>query len=119
MQVLNGHSGSINCLIQLIDGRVASGSSDTTIKIWNIFNLCCEATINGSKSGIMSMLQLSDGRIVAGASQSLLFYSIEGKNLIQSVNGHSKNVNAIIDVGNDIIVSGSGDKNILIWDLSR
>ena len=119
VQVLNGHSGSINCLIQLIDGRVASGSSDTTIKIWNIFNLCCEATINGSKSGIMSMLQLSDGRIVAGASQSLLFYSIEGKNLIQSVNGHSKNVNAIIDVGNDIIVSGSGDKNILIWDLSR
>lgn len=119
VQVLNGHCGSINCLIQLIDGRVASGSSDNTIKIWNIFELRCEATITGSKSGIMSMLQLNDGRIVAGASQNILFYSIEENKLIQSVNGHSKNVNAIIDVGNDILVSGSGDKNILIWDLSR
>ena len=119
VKVLAGHNGTINCLISLLDGRIASGSSDNTIKIWDIHCFSCEMTITGSKTGILSMIQLKDGRIVAGASENIHFFSILGQNLIQTVQGHSKNVNALIDCGNDVIVSGSGDKNILIWNLSR
>ena len=33
-RTLEGHSDDVNCLAQLSDGRVVSGSCDSTLKVW-------------------------------------------------------------------------------------
>ena len=33
-RTLEGHSNDVQCLIQLADGRVVSGSRDQTLKVW-------------------------------------------------------------------------------------
>ena len=34
--VLKGHTETVHCLVALADGRLASGSGDTSIIIWNL-----------------------------------------------------------------------------------
>ena len=44
---LEGHSDSVNALAVLPDGRLASGSRDHTIKLWDPASGSCAATLEG------------------------------------------------------------------------
>ena len=46
------HSRAVESLACLGDGRLASGSSDKTIKIWNIETRACERTLEGHTQGV-------------------------------------------------------------------
>ena len=70
---LEGHKGPVYCLLELLDGRVASGSTDWTIKIWNIKNKTCVQTLLGHKSTIFSLAQLNDGRLISGEAEKLIY----------------------------------------------
>ena len=41
---LTGHTSFVNCLLQLKNGDLVSGSADKTIKIWNIETRACIQT---------------------------------------------------------------------------
>lgn len=70
---LEGHKGPVYCLLELLDGRIASGSSDWTIKIWNIKDKSCIQTLLGHKSTIFSLAQFNDGRLISGEADKLIY----------------------------------------------
>ena len=70
---LNGHTGPIYCLYQLLDERIASGSFDTTIRIWGINHWNCEQVLNGHKSSVYSLCQFGDGRLVSGGADKKVY----------------------------------------------
>ena len=74
---LEGHKGPVYCLLELLDGRIASGSTDCTIKIWNIKDKTCMQTILGHRSTVFSLAQLNDGRLISGEADKLIY--IHGK----------------------------------------
>jgi WD40 repeat protein len=43
-----GHTDWVNCVMQLADGRVCSGSYDKTIKIWDVGTGACAMTLDGT-----------------------------------------------------------------------
>ena len=88
-----GHSGSIYSLCLSADGQtLISGSRDTTIKVWHLH------TINTYNSN-------STNRLI-------------GDGLIDTLTGHSDSINAVaITHSGQIIVSGSEDNTIKLWDL--
>ena len=65
LHILNEHKGPIPCLIPLKDGRIASGSWDTKIKIWNLITYSCDSTLDNLDDKIIYMIQLFDERIGA------------------------------------------------------
>lgn len=73
MGSLDGHKGPIFCLLELLDGRIASGSSDWTVKIWNLKDKSCMQTLLGHKSTIFSLAQLNDGRLISGEADKLIY----------------------------------------------
>jgi WD40 repeat protein len=62
---LSGHSDNVTSLIELQDFRIASGSSDKTIKIWNLNNGECELTLSGHSNFASKLIALQDGRIAS------------------------------------------------------
>ena len=54
-------------IIQLSDGKIASGSYDTTIKLWDMNTYQCIQTLKGHEQAVNSIIQLSDGKIASGS----------------------------------------------------
>jgi WD40 repeat protein len=61
LRTLNGHTYSVNALAVLQNGDLASGSSDSSIKIWNPINGTLKRTLNGHTSYVWALTVLQNG----------------------------------------------------------
>ncbi|KAF8975640.1 hypothetical protein BGZ52_008739, partial [Haplosporangium bisporale] len=67
-QLLPGHAEGIYC-IQFDERKIASGSRDNTIKIWNLATGACLRTYHGHSASVLC-LQYDDDKIVSGGSDT-------------------------------------------------
>lgn len=65
----SGHKNRIWSLSFSRNGlRLASGSSDITVKVWNMESLKCDATLKGHTESVMSVAFTPDGRRLVSGS---------------------------------------------------
>ena len=50
--------GPVNALAKLDGGCLASGSTDTTVKIWSVATGACVATLEGHDDNVISLAEL-------------------------------------------------------------
>ena len=53
VRTLTGHTGTVRCL-QFDQHKVVSGSNDCTIRVWDIHNGDCVATLSGYGTDLLS-----------------------------------------------------------------
>ena len=70
---LVGHEGDIYCVIELFDGRIASGSADLNVKIWDLNNKICMQTLEGHRNAVICLAQLNDGRLISGCADEYIY----------------------------------------------
>ena len=69
IQTLEGHSSWVNSVVFSPDGsRVASGSGDNTVRVWDVQTGQCEFTLEGHSGGVISVVFSPDGSRVASGS---------------------------------------------------
>lgn len=66
-RTLIGHTGQVWSLVTLPDGRLASGSNDGTVKLWDVATGSCSATLRGHTGEVSSLAVLPDGRLASGS----------------------------------------------------
>jgi WD40 repeat protein len=116
---LNRHSDSVLTLTQLQDGCLASGSSDYSIKIWNLNSKACLFTLNGHSNWVNTLTQLQDGCLASGShDNSIKIWDLNAKACLFTLNGHSNWVNTLTQLQDGCLASGSRDYSIKIWDLN-
>ena len=54
-------------------GRIASGSADWTVKIWDLKNKTCLQTLLGQKNSILSLGQLNNGKLISGSEDRSIY----------------------------------------------
>ena len=64
-QILSGHEGSVSTLSILPDGRMVSGSDDSTVRIWNTVSGDCEQILSSHEEGIKEVIPRSDGLLLS------------------------------------------------------
>ena len=69
---LTGHEDGIVCLIQLKDTRLASGSYDFSVRLWDVKDYTCNQILLGHKNTVFSLCQLKDGRLVSGSADKTI-----------------------------------------------
>ena len=88
---LEGHS-DVWCLVQLADGRVVSGSGDSTLKVWNVTTGVCEMTLKEHSDYVDCLVQLADGRVVSGSDdRTLKVWNTNTGVCERTLEGHSEN----------------------------
>ncbi|KAL8687897.1 MAG: hypothetical protein Q9218_006054, partial [Villophora microphyllina] len=113
-KLFKGHSNGVMCL-QFDDNILATGSYDTTIKIWDL-KTCEEIrTLEGHESGIRC-LQFDESKLISGSmDHSLKVWNWHTGECLSTLTGHSEGVIGL-HFDSALLASGSVDETIKIWN---
>jgi WD40 repeat protein len=103
------------------DGRLmASGSDDTTAKIWDMETRTCRHTLVGHHGSIWAIAFSPDGtQLVTGSNdQTIRLWDVALGALLQTIYGHESTIWDVAFRGSDEIISASQSGVIKIWDLT-
>ncbi|QKD56751.1 uncharacterized protein FOBCDRAFT_321215 [Fusarium oxysporum Fo47] len=120
LQTLEGHGGSVNSVVFSPDGqRLASGSVDNTVKIWDAATGACLQTLKGHGSLVKSVVFSADGQRLASGSvdNTVKIWDATTGACLQTLEGHSGSVNSVVfSADGQRLASGSYDNTVKIWD---
>ncbi|MBC7777583.1 MAG: TIR domain-containing protein [Phycisphaerae bacterium] len=120
LRTLRGHSDTIFGIAFSPDGKkIASGSGNNTIKIWDAGSGENTATLEGHTSAVYSVSFSPDGKKIASGSNDKtikIWDADSGKNMATLL-GHTHEVWCVsFSRDGKKVASGSYDKTIKIWD---
>lgn len=114
-----GHSKSVTAIV-FSPGKqwLASGSNDSTIKIWDAAGRELRE-LSGHNGSIKSLACSADGRFLASGSndRTIILWNVESGRKILTFAGHSNSVESVaLSADGKLLASGGSDRSIKIWD---
>ncbi|KAL4777326.1 putative E3 ubiquitin ligase complex SCF subunit sconB [Aspergillus nidulans var. acristatus] len=114
IKTFKGHTNGVMCL-QFEDNILATGSYDTTIKIWDTETGEELRTLRGHESGIRC-LQFDDTKLISGSmDRTIKVWNWRTGECISTYTGHRGGVIGL-HFDASILASGSVDKMVKIWN---
>ncbi|KAF5397972.1 F-box and WD-40 domain protein 1/11 [Paragonimus heterotremus] len=117
-QVLEGHTGSVLCL-QYIGNLLISGSSDTSVRLWDLSTGRCLNVITHHAEAVLHLRFRNNVLVTCSKDRSIAVWDMgpwpRDVQLRQVLVGHRAAVN-VVDFDDKYIVSASGDRTIKVWD---
>ncbi|KAL2886498.1 Vegetative incompatibility protein HET-E-1 [Ceratocystis lukuohia] len=120
LRTLEGHGRAVRSVVFSNDGqRLASGSLDSTVKIWDATSGACLQTLEGHRGYVYSVVFSNDGQRLASGSRdsTVKIWDATSGACLQTLEGHSGYVYSVV-FSNDgqRLASGSDDSTVKIWD---
>ncbi|KLJ11545.1 E3 ubiquitin ligase complex SCF subunit sconB [Blastomyces silverae] len=113
-KIFKGHTNGVMCL-QFEDNILATGSYDTTIKIWDTDTGQELRTLRGHQSGIRC-LQFDDTKLISGSlDRTIKVWNWRTGECISTYTGHQDGV-ICLHFDSTILASGSMDNTVKIWN---
>lgn len=117
---LTGHSSAVDSVGISSDGQtLVSGSSDSTIKVWDLKTGQLRTTLTDPSYPVNNFVAINpDGQTLISGSLDLKIWDLKSGALKTTLSGHTDWVNSIaISADGQTLVSGSSDGTIKVWDL--
>ncbi len=122
-QTLQGHRLEVKDISFSPNGIIATASSDQTVRLWNtdtaepLKNLMGEPLIFNHSQEVRWVSISPDGQTLATVNEdqpTVKLWNLEGE-LLQTLTGHQKPVNALEYSPTGLIASGSQDGTVKLW----
>ena len=123
IRTLQGHTGGVWAVAISQDGNQAiSGSSDGTLKLWDLKKGQEIRTLVGHTGGVGAVAISQDGNRAISRSDdnTLKLWDLEEGQEIRTLEGHAGGVRAVaVSKDGKQAISGSSDNTLKIWDLEE
>ena len=99
--------------------RVASGSDDNTVRVWEVQTGQCQHTLEGHSSSVLSVAFSPDGsRVASGSDDNTVRVWDVKTGQCQHTLGHSSWIRSVVfSPDGSRVASGSGDNTVRVWDV--
>jgi WD40 repeat protein len=116
-----GHSSGVYSVVFSPDGQtVASGSHDTTIRVWDVGTGEVKAKLEGHSEGVTSVAFSPDGQTLASGADdtTIRVWDVATGEEKAKWEGHDKRVTSVaFSPDGQTLASGSHDTTIRVWDV--
>ncbi|XP_049410385.1 transcription initiation factor TFIID subunit 5-like [Solanum stenotomum] len=100
---------------------IATGSSDKTVRLWDVQSGDCVRIFIGHRSMILSLAMSPDGRYMASGDEdgTVMMWDLSSGRCITPLVGHSSCVWSLAFSGEgSLLASGSADCTVKLWDVT-
>jgi WD40 repeat protein len=124
--IVQGHDGAVTTIVYSREGRyLASGSGDTTVKLWNVANLSCAKVFTGHTDWVQSVCFSPNGKNIASGSydQNVETTSApaatDGGSCLVNLSGHHVGFVSSVSFSPDgrALASGSWDNSVRLVEV--
>ncbi len=116
INTLSGHKGSVTSVSFDREGLLASGSNDTTIKLWNTKTGECLRTLTGHGSFVNSVSFDAEGLLASGSADSTIkLWNTTTGECLRTLTGHGGSVLSVSFDREGRLASGSWGE-IKLWN---
>jgi len=113
---LEGHIDSVDALCLLSDGRLASGSHDNTIRVWDVATGAETARLEGHAGWVLALCLLEDGRLASGSNdRTIRLWDVATGAETARLRGWG---GTLCQLKDGRLASGSTDGTIRLWDVA-
>ena len=99
------------------NGYLASGSSDTSIKIWNIETGQLKFKLIGHSDAVNSLEYLQDVYMASASSDNTIkIWNIRLGELVRTLSGHAGEVLSVESLPSGAIISRSLESKVIVWN---
>jgi WD40 repeat protein len=124
---LEGHQDGVRDLCRLPHNRLASSSSDGTIRIWDLVQGTEIECLKGHGKSVNALCLLPTGQLASGSTdRTIRIWDLTAYIEVDRLDGHESAVQALCLLPDGHLASGSGqliaderDCSIRIWDVPR
>ena len=117
---LEGHTDSVNSVALSTDGfRAISGSSDNTLRVWDLNSGQCIAILQDHAASVNSVALSADGfRAISGSSDNTLrVWDLNSGQCIAILQGHADSVNSVALSADGLRALSICMHHMCVWDL--
>jgi WD40 repeat protein len=114
-----GHQNPVTCLARVSSNTIASGSKDSTVKLWDIESGDELRELTGARGVIETLLVSADRRllIATGSAPQIFVWNLDSSEPARLLGGHSSRVSCATLAREHSLVTGSLDKTVRLWNL--
>jgi WD40 repeat protein len=108
--------GEVIDLAVLEDGTLAAGSSDMTVRIWNVPEASLVHTLAGHHGAVISLAALPQNKLASSSMDKTVKTWLNGE-CVTTLVGHRLGVTKLATLLNGNLVSSSDDHTLRVWDV--
>lgn len=117
-----GHTSWIWVLVLLKNGQLASGSDDTTVRIWDTQprkprSLSCIHELKGHNDSVYAIAELKNDKLATGGKDlTVRVWDMNTWSCRLVILGHSATITSLCSLSNGNVASASHDNTVSVWD---